>query len=497
MDVKEKTNAVPIDKAPPPEAAERKVESVDVADFALASMSGGGGFLTFARPEAARINEFTRDMFVHCDNASADASNKPFERARLREFARKEVLNNPYARGLTLVVSGDTIGRGPTLRVADAVKDANKIEASFAEWSREINLAEKLRTARVAKMVDGETFGVFYKDKKLKHPSKFNVKFLESEQIGTPRSLSNYDDIDGIDVDEYGDPTFYYIFKEHPGSSYRTSFDEYVKVPASSVVHWYRTDRPGQHRGVTEFAPSLMLFYMLRRYTAATLDAAETAANFPIVIYTDSPAIENIQRNSAPFQSIALRRGAVTGLPEGWKIGQVKPEQPTTSYGEFKREIIAEIARSFCVPVNVITGDSSKHNYASGRLDYQIYYRAIEIERKSCEINVLQKIFERWYEQTYLKTAAESFNPKSWNVGGEPPRVSWFWDGFAHVDPDKEAKAQAKRLASGTTTISYEMAKQGIDPERHFEELAKERKLLQKLGVEVGFLKGTTNNAPQ
>lgn len=34
--------------------------------------------------------------------------------------------------------------------------------------------------------VDGETFGIFYKDKKLKHPSKFNVKFLESEQVGTP-----------------------------------------------------------------------------------------------------------------------------------------------------------------------------------------------------------------------------------------------------------------------------------------------------------------------
>jgi capsid protein len=72
-----------------------------------------------------------------------------------------------------------------------------------------------------------------------------------------------------------------------------------------------------------------------------------------------------------------------------------------------------------------------------------------------------------------------------------------FCYGFAHVDPDKEAKAQAKRLASGTTTISYEMARQGIDPERHFEELAKERKLLRKLGIEVGYLKGTTNNAPQ
>lgn len=490
MDVKEICKNVSKEN-PPPDAVERKVESE--MDFTLASLSGGGGFLTFAKSDAAKLNEITRDVFVNCDNASADASNRPAERARLREFARKEVLNNSYARGLTLLVAGDTVGRGPTLRVSNSVKNANRIEESFADWVVEINLAEKLRTARIAKMVDGEVFGVFYKDRKLKHPSKFNIKFLESEQIGTPLGLAETDDVDGIDVDEYGDPTFYYVFKEHPGSSYKTSFDEYIKVPASSIVHWFRTDRPGQHRGVTEFAPSLMLFYMLRRYTAATLDAAETAANFPIVIYTDSPAIENIRSNSAPFMPVHLSRGKATSLPEGWKMGQVKPEQPTTTYSEFKREIIAEIARCFCIPVNVLSGDSSQHNYASGRLDYQTYYRAIEIERRSCEVQVLQKIFERWYEQTFLKNNSETFDPSNWNVGGEPPKISWFWDGFAHVDPDKKAKAQAKRLASGTTTIAYEMAKQGIDPERHFQELIQEQKYLRLNGVEVAHLKGLSN----
>ncbi len=55
----------------------------------------------------------------------------------------------------------------------------------------------------------------------------------------------------------------------------------------------------------------------------------------------------------------------------GWKIGQVRAEQPTTAYGDFKHEIINEIARPLQMPFNVAAGNSSGYNYVSGRLDHQ------------------------------------------------------------------------------------------------------------------------------
>ena len=58
-------------------------------------------------------------------------------------------------------------------------------------------------------------------------------------------------------------------------------------------------------------------------------------------------------------------------MPGGWKVSQIQAQFPTTTYGEFKREILGEIGRCLLVPVNVLTGDSSRHNYASGRLDHQ------------------------------------------------------------------------------------------------------------------------------
>jgi len=68
-------------------------------------------------------------------------------------------------------------------------------------------------------------------------------------------------------------------------------------------------------------------------------------------------------------------------MPFGWKISQVKAEQPTTVYGDFKHEVINEIARCLNMPFNIAAGNSSGYNYASGRLDHQAFFKAIRIDQ--------------------------------------------------------------------------------------------------------------------
>ena len=72
------------------------------------------------------------------------------------------------------------------------------------------------------------------------------------------------------------------MLKRHPGDSgvFRTPVDDlaaYDTFAASSVVHYFRVDRPGQLRGIPDITPALPLFAQLRRYTLATIAAAETA----------------------------------------------------------------------------------------------------------------------------------------------------------------------------------------------------------------------------
>ena len=59
----------------------------------------------------------------------------------------------------------------------------------------------------------------------------------------------------------------------------------------------------------------------------------------------------------------------------------------------------------------------------------------------------------------------------------------WFWDGMEHVDPAKEANAQATRLKSNTTTLAIEYARQGRDWEDALRQRAKEVTLMRELGL--------------
>jgi hypothetical protein len=79
------------------------------------------------------------------------------------------------------------------------------------------------------------------------------------------------------------------------------------------------------------------------------LAAAETAADFAGILYTDAPA-GGESENAEPFEPIELEQRALVTMPSGWKMSQLQAEQPATTYAEFKREILNEIARCLNMP---------------------------------------------------------------------------------------------------------------------------------------------------
>ena len=72
------------------------------------------------------------------------------------------------------------------------------------------------------------------------------------------------------------------------------------------------------------------------------------------------------------------------------------------------------------------------------------------------------------------------------------PPHQWFWDGFEHVDPAKEANAQETRLKNHTTTLAHEYARQGKDWEMELRQRAKEMALMNELGLPAGDAKPQT-----
>ena len=256
--------------------------------------------------------------------------------------------------------------------------------------------------------------------------------------------------LDGIQFDGHGNPVSYYVLREHPGDDLFSLTENCEAIPAASVLHFFRSDRPGQIRGIPDITPALPLFAQLRRFTLAVLAAAETAADFAGILYTDAPAGGEADA-AEPFEPIELEKRALLTMPGGWKMAQMHAEQPATTYAEFKREVLNEIARCLNMPFNVAAGNSSGYNYASGRLDHQTYFKSIRVEQSQMARTILDRILQAWLSEAIL---VEGYLPNSLRTLDSSFEHQWFWDGHEHVDPAKEANAQKIRLANHTTTLA-------------------------------------------
>ena len=427
-----------------------------------------------ARFDAAQTTKDNAKHWSAAEFLSADAEADPNVRKILRTRARYEVQNNSYARGIVKTLAEDTIGTGPRLQMLLEDEETNrKIEHDFQVWAKKTHLASKLRTIRMARCQDGEAFVLLARNPMLKTNVTLDMQLIEADRVTDDELTVDPNCIDGVTFDQFGNPKSYKVLKKHPGGT--DSFDtEFVTIKAENMIHVFRQDRPEQHRGIPEITAALPLFAHLRRFTLAVVSAAEAAADFAGILYTDAPANGEADSVEA-MDTIQLERNMLLTMPGGWKMSQVDPKQPVTTYGEFKHEILNEIARCLSMPFNIAAGNSSGYNYASGRLDHQTYYKALKVDQSFMEAEVLDRILEPWLREWNLATAS--------GIDICDCRHVWFWDGQEHVDPSKEATAQQKRLESRTTNLAIEYAKQGRDWEVELRQIAKERELMKELGI--------------
>lgn len=432
-----------------------------------------------ARFDAAQTTADNAKHWSAADYFSADQEARPEVRRILRMRSRYEVANNSYAKGLVQMLANDTIGTGPRLQLLTEDEKLNdEVEAQFACWADAVGLAWKLRCMRMARCQDGESFAALVTNPKVRHQVKLDVNVIEADRVsGDLTWLTDNTSVDGITFDHWGNPESYRILKYHPGDIMYAPGDEAITIPAEYMVHIFRHDRPGLHRGVPELSAALPLFAQLRRYNLAVLSAAEAAADFAAVLYTDSPP-EGESEDLAALDAIPLERNMMLTVPAGWKMGQLDSKQPTANHAEFVKVILSEVARCVCSTYGTVAGDFSGFNYASGRLDNQIYHKSILVDRSRWETEVLNRIFYLWFKEYLL------LHPHP-GIDEDDEIHTWFWDGFPHVDPTKEASAQAQRFLNGTTTLAAECAKEGQDYMAVLKQLAKEIRLMRELGIPI------------
>lgn len=415
--------------------------------------------------DAAGSSDEYSNYWSPADGLDADSANSFAVRQTLVKRSRYDVGSNGYSDGIASTYATDVIGVGPSLRMQTASEGFNRmVELAWYDWCKEIQFRRKLWTLAHAKHVDGEGIGVLRINRNLKHPVKLDWVLNETEQCQTPMlAYGKPGQIDGIQFDEFGNPTFYDFLKQHPGSSqsWSSAYMDVEKVQAKFVTHWFKLKRPGQHRGVPACTSTLNLGAASRRYREATLAAAELVADFTLLLETGFEPDE--MDTVTPMSTLDVNKRMITALPAGQKMSQPKAEQPTAGYSEFVKSQVNEQARPLSMPYNKAACDSSSYNYASGRLDHQTYYGHLNVDRNDCDDCALDPMFAVWFDYAVLAYG--------W-LGGNPDAISqrakahiWDWPKHPVADIGTEADASDKKLKNGTASIASEQVAAGLDPE--------------------------------
>lgn len=412
------------------------------------------------------------------DGLSSAAANSYSIRKNIREKSRYEYCNNSFAKGIAWTLATDLVGTRVRIQFNTGDKRWDRFaESAVTRWMKATKLAKKLRTGRIARSVDGEAFFIKVYSPRMRGKVKVGIRLVECDHFDDPNHYDTQNRISGITIDPRdSEPLSYTMMRQHPGSNFIDWNAKTDVLSERDVFHWFRPERGGQIRGVSETCQSLTMYAQLRRWTLATLDAAETAASIAGLLETqampmDEMGLPDYDTDVEAFDTIAIEHGMIMNAPRGHKFSQIKAEHPTSTYNEFRNAVVGEAGRGEMLPANKARGSSEGLNYASGRLDYQTYYEYQDTERCDLSDDGLDKFLEWFFIEGRL------IYPEFADIDlDELPDHEWYFDGHPHVDETKHANATTMMVAAELLAEDDYLISQGKDPEKHHAKIMEQRK---------------------
>lgn len=423
----------------------------------------------------AESNVRLNELFARAANEAGTLD--PEARRRLIDRSRYEILQaNQWFKGSVRSAVNWVIGRGCFLEVKLAknrkseksrTEDARKIETEFNKWFKTIHGSRKLRVMGYAKISDGTGLAMLVSSDKVLKKTGVALTFVpfEDDQIDQP-SLRVQRDwqrnylLDGKEIDEFGEPSRYWIRRTHPAES---PFDEPQPVAAEFVIDVWAWERPSQGRGNPELATAIGQGPMMRIYEQAVLDCATTAAKHTAIIETQVGAFDDGTQAYDPidmFVEVPINVGTQTVAPAGHKVTQLKAEQPTATHAEFIRTNVSGAGRPIGQPAQIATGDAAGINFAGGQLGRQDYELDVDVQRQDWELLAMDKLLAAWLQEAALAGIIPREYGSIDDVGHD-----WRWTRRRHQDTMKEYSGRKVACETGLTSVAFWQEDDGVDPE--------------------------------
>ena len=442
------------------------------------------------------------------NSTSADKEIRPALR-RLRDRCRQLARNEPIAtkalqvfrtqvvgdKGLHLQVRARNLPRNGELKGDLDMAGNDILERLWKEWVKKgvCEITQKHSWIECQQMVqeglvrDGEVL--------VKHirnaDNKFGyaLQFLEPDYLDEDlnKTLDNGNRIVmGVELNALNRPVAYHLHSgAHPYDEVGVSGGR-VRVPASDMLHIYRSDRCQQTRGVPLFASVMDKIHQLNGYSEAELVAARLGASRSLFLKPQDGVgyAGDDFSDEAPILD-AGEPGSITQLPSGVDIVSPSMDHPNGAFADFHKAMLRSIATGLGLDYVTLSSNLESVSYSSirsGTIESRDNYR---VHQKFLIEHFAEPVFRQWLTLGMTSGAIpfpiERYSKFS-NAAIFRPR------GYQWVDPQKEVNSAVIGLQNGFMTFS-DISQQisGRDIEETFSTLQADLEMADRFNLEINL----------
>lgn len=404
-------------------------------------------------------------------NWRADASGPRAEgdsaRDLLRYRARDLERNNKTVRSAKLQFQGQTVGAGITPRAVGSNKALRK-KANDA-WTRFVDTCDMdgqqdyyglLSMTAGAMFLDGEALHHWVDHGGQKWGK---IRVLEVDHLDETRTglLNGGTDLTtaGIKFDANGQRLGYWVYETHPGENNLLTRNSSLSqlVAAEDIDHFFHVGRPGQIRGVSWLAPSIVALRGLDDVTEAIIWRKRIEACLSLIIRSPeaqgaAPVIGAQSTDDKGRREETMAPGKMVRLGPG---EDVTPFTPSTSGDtiEFMRIQLYAFCATAGLAYHEVTGDASQANYSSMRAAKIAGYTLMDMVQW---LTLAPRIKAAWRRVMTREWAATGVDLRVVSCELAMPVRPW-------VDPLKDIMAKVLEIRAGLQAHPDALAERGIN----------------------------------
>lgn len=455
--------------------------------------------------EAASAGRRTQG-WTRAGSTDANAANSS-GLARLREVARDLVRNNSYAESALSTIVDHAVSWGivakPNKKSATAAA-RNQAEDRWKAWAdtTACDADGRLDFAGLQKLVMRTVVesGEVLIRRRWRRPED-NLPIPLQLQVLEPDYLDSTKDgvttpgggriIQGIEFDAIGRRSGYWLFSEHPGSTFlgaSTVFGTSRFIPASEILHVFKNGRPGQIRGASWFAPVTLTLKDLDDYEDAALMKQKIAACLAVItsdLDGTAPPL-GTATTAAPGVDM-IEPGMIFNVPPGRSITVVDPPL-VSEHDAYAKTVLRKIATGLGVTYEDLTGDYGNMPFSAARMSRLRHWARVEDWRWRMLIPQFCDPVWNWAMQAAMVSGMQV---------DTPPAAEWTAPPPAMLDPDAEARGYMTALRIGAITWPDMVRERGYDPEAQFAEIVEWKKKMFLAELILDCDPSTTTQAGQ